>query len=1055
MGNRTRRISQEEQYVQNLDTVEAPPFHHDSMLTHANDQLFKFIRHLLSAAQHNSCIMSLSKLHEFLEDVLGNIPDLRNKRLVDVLLENSITDVLHIFAEIYGHHRKLLDQLHDIQRGEHLHPRISNITAAVFDAALSLGKLTRTYRIDDEMANSHDFKAFVEQCTCHPDPDRLDMKNFINRPVPRHLRYELLLNSMLEETPAGHEDRKAILQALEIINSLGKDSEPGVDSTKENVQLWCYHSNVALKVGKSVDLDLLNENRLLIHAVKLLRQSETGWDSSGMGGQSLVTTKAKEKAVTTYQVNRRPKPLDFLNLAGVSDLLNQRSTSILRLGFGGVNGHVDGGEPATQSSAMAASAGESRLIYSAPSTTAGDLVVYTRTLFTESQLARAEWRQKLEKRIGVGDGITQRGYARHACDSGKVACSVAFNTAGIWALGVAIGCVKGGLGLDMILDVAMRRVLPLKMGAQRAMLEDFGMFLVLADKEFFLPSELFDLVFLKAKIAILCAKRFETMDLTEYAHLAIDAIRVTVPRKTFPYRGRVRKTIPVRLSHNTNWQSNNKGFTWDQKFPGERFLAFYMHTRTNQLTYFITDSKKFFYTTTGGLRPFCGSSPALTISPELETLDVQALFSRDNGRSWNFIEDYVVNCDWARDNELLVDRTQIICESYQNKQGSQSTFGRDNALQLISGRDYFDKTTKLFEHVVGFTKFSEFLIVAEVSLDGRTFTAGQFPPGMHPNTHAYTDLEPSTGSIFLHMTMSEWPNPVRGNLLKSNSNGTYFGLSIENVNRNDIGFVNFDKFVGPDGIAMVNVVANPAEATLSGSKELQTRITHDDGGTWRPPTPPKLDSQGKTYPCSNVGCALHVHGYTGCIDARATYSSPGVVGVVMAVGNVGKVLAPYIENAHLWEFGDSRSIIVIVNDEEPTDHVLFTTDEGLSWWQYQFSNDNLRIKSVITVQEDTSRKFMLLGHPPHDSMSSTIVHIDFTSLMHKECVLDIEDPGHDDFEIWSPIFIKTLYHRRKREANCIVGKQYKAEDVILDETETTVSISDLIATHVVKISMHN
>ena len=118
---------------------------------------------------------------------------------------------------------------------------------------------------------------------------------------------------------------------------------------------------------------------------------------------------------------------------------------------------------------------------------------------------------------------------------------------------------------------------------------------------------------------------------------------------------------------------------------------------------------------------------------------------------------------------------------------------------------------------------------------------------MHPDTHvcpsvfamacsfenddaqAYTVLESSTDSIFLHMTMSEWPNPFWGNILKSNSNGTYFGLSVENVNRNEVGYADFEKFVGLDGIALVNIVANPAEATLTGRKVLQTRITHNDG----------------------------------------------------------------------------------------------------------------------------------------------------------------------------------------------------------------------------------
>jgi len=76
--------------------------------------------------------------------------------------------------------------------------------------------------------------------------------------------------------------------------------------------------------------------------------------------------------------------------------------------------------------------------------------------------------------------------------------------------------------------------------------------------------------------------------------------------------------------------------------------------------------------------------------------------------------------------------------------------------------------------------------------------------------------------------MIESPTPW-GNILKSNSNGTYFGVSIENVNRNFGGYVDFEKFVGLDGIAMVNIVANPAEAALTGRKALQTKITHNDG----------------------------------------------------------------------------------------------------------------------------------------------------------------------------------------------------------------------------------
>lgn len=54
------------------------------------------------------------------------------------------------------------------------------------------------------------------------------------------------------------------------------------------------------------------------------------------------------------------------------------------------------------------------------------------------------------------------------------------------------------------------------------------------------------------------------------------------------------------------------------------------------------------------------------------------------------------------------------------------------------------------------------------------------------------------------------------------------------VNRNAQGFVDFEKMLGLEGIALVNVVSNWQEASITGSKKLQTRITHNDGmGSFR------------------------------------------------------------------------------------------------------------------------------------------------------------------------------------------------------------------------------
>lgn len=553
-------------------------------------------------------------------------------------------------------------------------------------------------------------------------------------------------------------------------------------------------------------------------------------------------------------------------------------------------------------------------------------------------------------------------------------------------------------------------------------------------------------------------------------------------------------TILVRFADHSIWQSSNEGYSWRRLYPDQRFLAFYHHKYTPDRAYLITDTNTFFYTTDSGANWHASSAPTppnsfnaqvLRFHPISDNLiwtgnrdcegagekcRAEAQYSRDNGRRWTFVEDYVRNCAWTMDREIFSEPNEILCESYRDKRGSQRAFMSDNPLELVVGQNFYTKKKKMFDQVVGFAKFSEFLVVAamssggrtlelEVSLNGITFATGQFPPSMHPETHAYTILESSTNSLFLHMTMTDPPLPYWGNILKSNSNGTYFGVSVEHVNRDERGYVDFEKMIGLDGIALINVVSNTDEAIVSKRKTLQTRITHNDGGTWKPLSPPNVDSQGSKYKCNGAKCALHVHGYTERLDPRATYSSPSIVGLIMAVGNVGESLAPYTESdtflsrdagftweevhkdAHLWEFGDSGSILVMVNDEEPTDHVLFSTDEGLNWREYKFTTtEKIRVRFIVTIPSDTSRRFILLGQYPRSS-GSVAVHLDFTQLTSKQCMLDTDKPGHDDFELWSPseertercLFGRqTLYHRRVRNTTCVVGKQSKVESRVVN-----------------------
>lgn len=509
-----------------------------------------------------------------------------------------------------------------------------------------------------------------------------------------------------------------------------------------------------------------------------------------------------------------------------------------------------------------------------------------------------------------------------------------------------------------------------------------------------------------------------------------------------------------------------------------------MHPFDDQRAYLLTEGRKIHYTTDRGASWHVMTAPEDPNNLGIPLLDfhpvksdwliftgsvdcssesaanchAKAFYSDDHGRRWNEIDRYVKSCQWGRDTQLKIDEKMIICESYKTKSGSQKR-PQNNQLELIAGRNFYRSKETLFDSVVGWTTFSEYMLVAElkeqatlklqVSLDSHQFAEAQFPPGIRIDNHAYTILESNTHSVFLHMTMNNKQGNEWGSLYKSNSNGTYYSMSVEHVNRNNKGYVDFEKMIGLDGIAMVNIVANPDHADIAGQKKLQSRITHNDGGRWKPLTPPAKDSLGRKYECDTTACTLHVHGYTERRDPKATYSSPSAVGLMLAVGNVGKELAAYDDSdifltrdggftweevhkdAHMWEYGDSGSILVLVNDEGPTDHILFTLDQGLHWNTYTFG-ERLRVQTIQTVPQDTSRRFFLIGQRPSDHDKSVLIHLDFSSVLARKCEYDAANPQNDDYELWSPaqnreeecLFGRqTLYHRRIRERDCYVGEK--------------------------------
>jgi hypothetical protein len=82
------------------------------------------------------------------------------------------------------------------------------------------------------------------------------MKGFISRPIFQLRHYDELLRAILGEAPRGHDDKDSIPQVLDVIQALGRETEPGVLSSKQKVKLWKYNSGLVFKPGEMVVSDI-------------------------------------------------------------------------------------------------------------------------------------------------------------------------------------------------------------------------------------------------------------------------------------------------------------------------------------------------------------------------------------------------------------------------------------------------------------------------------------------------------------------------------------------------------------------------------------------------------------------------------------------------------------------------------------------------------------------------------------------------------------------------------------------------------------------------------
>lgn len=543
------------------------------------------------------------------------------------------------------------------------------------------------------------------------------------------------------------------------------------------------------------------------------------------------------------------------------------------------------------------------------------------------------------------------------------------------------------------------------------------------------------------------------------------------------------ETIIMLTDERETYLTSDHGKTWVRQVEDDEIVAIYPHQFSNDRVYLLTATKKVYYSLDRGQTIHHFEAPEAPNKDRLQILGFHpqemdwllwtgakncdlgdddchsvAHVSTRGGEDWKTLLPFVRKCQFISREHRDESEKLVYCEQYEKED-------THNPLMLVTSNDWFEHKTDRFRDVINFATMSEFIIVAlrdqeagslrvDTSIDGNTFANAMFPSNFHvPHQRAYTVLDSSTHAVFLHVTVDDREDRERGAIIKSNSNGTSYVMSLTNVNRNREGYVDFEKMQGIEGVAIANIVGNIGAVDSGSAKKLKTVITHNDGADWTFLAPPPKDSEDKSYDCagSEVGkCSLHLHGYTERRDPRDTYSSPSAIGLMLGVGNVGEFLGRYTEGntfatrdggvtwhevfkgSYMWEYGDQGSIIVLVKEGAATKTIFYSLNEGTTWKEYQFSDQPMIIDDISTVPSDASRNFLLWGK---DNNELVTINLDFSGLTDKLCHINEKDPeaSDSDYDLWRPkhplsdddcLFGHVAeYHRKKLDSVCYNGRQ--------------------------------
>lgn len=363
----------------------------------------------------------------------------------------------------------------------------------------------------------------------------------------------------------------------------------------------------------------------------------------------------------------------------------------------------------------------------------------------------------------------------------------------------------------------------------------------------------------------------------------------------------------------------------------------------------------------------------------------------------------------------------------------------------------------------------------QVSKDaGRTFNAAIIPGVGQMKAPWFIVLDSYNGNIIVHIDSQDDIVHIReassddsqktvdaivGNIYMSDLDGFRYTVSLEHNIRSSDGQSAFEKIVPLDGVFLANI-RNP-NSHDDESVLIRTVISFDKGGIWKPLVPPARDAHGNQYPCIAEGvglehCSLHIHVTSPDGDDvphsyPPVYSSKAAVGIVIGIGNVGESLRYEREHmsvfcsrdagltwfeahagAFIYEIADHGGIMTIADDLSTTNQILFSFDEGMSWYDMLLSDTPFEVNNIVTDSTGASSSFIVTAK--YEDGKGVIFHLDFATKLRKCQGALLAHEAFSDYEHWTPtdqhrngcLFgVERVYTRRKANSECLNGQKFE------------------------------